>query len=401
MARRPTPDPTIGKRIETRRKLRGWSIRLAADRAGIAHTTWSRIERGLLSADNRFTLADIAQALECETADLTGRPAVPADRASATVEAGAGAIRDALIDADLAEEAECTPRPMPELERDTDLSGDLWVRCDYIGLGRVLPRLLRELHAAAAGPDRQRALLLLVEATNRAQSGLRDLDHLGSAWLAAERCQQAAKTLGDPAAIAVAAFARATTATACGRYGRGLAIATRSVDELRPDLGGPGTLEAFGMLHLVGAFASRGLKRSDDAAAWLGEAADIANRTGETTAFRFYFGPTNIKIWRLAMDTDGGEPGRAVEIARQTRPRNIPAQFRQVAYYSDTARALAHTRNDREAVRMLLHAERLAPQWIRSAPLVRETVRSLLDRSRREAGGSALRGLCERVGVAL
>jgi transcriptional regulator with XRE-family HTH domain len=52
-------DPSIGQRIRARRQLRRWSIRYAADRAGIAHTTWSRIERGALRTD-RYMIADRA-----------------------------------------------------------------------------------------------------------------------------------------------------------------------------------------------------------------------------------------------------------------------------------------------------------------------------------------------------
>jgi transcriptional regulator with XRE-family HTH domain len=56
------PDPSIGDRIRSRRELRGWSIRHAASRAGVAHSTWSRIEHGTLGTDNRFILAKVAEA---------------------------------------------------------------------------------------------------------------------------------------------------------------------------------------------------------------------------------------------------------------------------------------------------------------------------------------------------
>jgi hypothetical protein len=71
---------------------------------------------------------------------------------------------------------------------------------------------------------------------------------------------------------------------------------------------------------------------------------------------------------------------------------------RQVFYYADTARALARIGGrDREAIRFLLTAERIAPQHVRTSAELAETTRVLLDRSRRQAGGAELRGLCERM----
>jgi transcriptional regulator with XRE-family HTH domain len=87
------PDPSIGERIRARRLIRGWSVRHAADRAGVSHATWSRIERGRQAADNRFVLADIAAALECSPADLAGVPVPVTDRAAMAAQTGVYAIR--------------------------------------------------------------------------------------------------------------------------------------------------------------------------------------------------------------------------------------------------------------------------------------------------------------------
>jgi len=80
MPRPVSSDPAIGELIRIRRLLRGWSVRYAASRGGISHATWSRIERGLQRADNRFVLAAIATALECSLNDLTSIPAPAVDR---------------------------------------------------------------------------------------------------------------------------------------------------------------------------------------------------------------------------------------------------------------------------------------------------------------------------------
>src|SRR3954447_22811847 len=98
MDRSTTRDMTIGERIKARRLLRTWSVRHAADRAGISHASWSRIERGLQTADNRFVLANIASALECSIIDLTGTPVPSTDRQAAAAQACVSAVRCALVD---------------------------------------------------------------------------------------------------------------------------------------------------------------------------------------------------------------------------------------------------------------------------------------------------------------
>jgi hypothetical protein len=113
-----------------------------------------------------------------------------------------------------------------------------------------------------------------------------------------------------------------------------------------------------------------------------------------------FFGPTNVDIWRMSIEIgdDAGDPVRVVEIARRTDPAAIPAGLRQVFYYADTARALTRIGGqDREAIRLLLTAERIAPQHVRTSAEVAETLRVLLDRSRRQAGGTEVRALYERL----
>lgn len=400
MVPRPYSDATIGDRIRARRLLRGWSVRHAASRAGISHATWSRIERGRQAADNRFMLADIAAALECSPADLAGTPVPAADRAAMAAQAGVYGTRQALVDTDLSERP---VRPAPrvaELARTVALVDTLRQACDYAGATRLLPDLLRDLHAAANGPDRQPALRLLCTAASIASGVLRNLGHPTEAWLGAERCRDAAEAAEDPVLLGYAACARASAATSCGSFQRSLTLAGNAADDLQPHLAMRGGVETLGHLQLISAYASRGLKRLDDSRTWATEAARLADRTGETTTMGLFFGPTNVNIWRVGIEVDGDEPARALDIARATKPATIAANFRQVFFYADTARANARMRGrDREAIRCLLVAERLAPQHVHTSAVALETARALLERSQRQAGGTELRGLCERMRV--
>ena len=343
-------------------------------------------------------LAAIAGALECAPSDLAGTGVPAPDRATAAARAGVLGLRRALIDIDLSEPPAGPAPPVSELARSVALADALHQACDYAGATRLLPGLLRDLHTETAGPDHPEALRLLCDATHIASTVLRSLGYPADAWLGAERCRDAADATGDPVLRGHAAYALARAATACGSYQRGQTLAERAVDDLSRHLSLPGGSEVLGSLHLVAALASRCRQRLDDSRDWLAEAAALARRTGETSTMGMFFGPTNVDIWRMSIEVDGGDPALVVEIARRTDPAAIPAGVRQVFYYADTARALARIGGrDREAIRYLLTAERIAPQHVRTSADLAETIRVLLARSRRQAGGTGLRGLCERM----
>ncbi|MET8153214.1 helix-turn-helix domain-containing protein [Actinoplanes sp. NPDC049668] len=401
MTPRRSADPGIGERIQERRLLRGWSIRYAASRAGISHATWSRIERGRQAADNRFTLADIAAALDCAPAELTGVPVPAGDRDVVAAQAAVHAVRQALVDVDLSEPETRGTAPVADLARTLALLDALRQACDYAGAARLIPDLLRDLRAGTAGPDREAALRLLCDVTFIAVSVLRNLGRPADAWLGAERCRDAAEATGDVVLRGYAAYARACAAASCGSYQRALAVAGRAVDELRGHAGRPGAAEVLGSLLLVCAMVGRGLGRQQEGRAFAAEAGELAGRTGETATMGLYFGPTNVAIWQIGIEADGGDPGRAAAIARATNPAVIPAGFRQVFYYADTARALTRLRgNDAAAIRLLLTAERLAPQHVHTSAMARETTRALLDRANRRTGGTELRALAGRLEIA-
>jgi transcriptional regulator with XRE-family HTH domain len=195
MRRRPSPDTTIGERIRDRRLQRSWSIRHAADRAGISHATWSRIERGLQTADNRFVVADIAAALECSVAELVGAvKSAVADHDLISAQASVYAIREALLEAAPDERPTVDAPPLDELEREAALVGELRSRCDYAGAGRRLPALIRGLHAATGGLDRE-ALSLMVRVSQMASTTCRYVGYPAEAWLAAEWGRRAAERM--------------------------------------------------------------------------------------------------------------------------------------------------------------------------------------------------------------
>lgn len=71
---------TIGQRVRMVRRRRGLSLEVAAGLAGISPPCLSMLERGQRGFNRRGLLEDLAEALGCSVADLTGQPYLPPDR---------------------------------------------------------------------------------------------------------------------------------------------------------------------------------------------------------------------------------------------------------------------------------------------------------------------------------
>src|SRR5262249_50304618 len=158
-------------------------------------------------------------------------------------------------------------------------------KCNYAGVGQILPDLLGDLHAATVGPDAREALLMLVNATYAAMFTLRHLGYVAESALAAERCRQAAERLDEAVPLAVADYVRPQAAAAAGTYRRTLTLAERAVGELNRHLEEPTALDVLGMMHLTSALARLGLHEPAAAFNHVAEAQRIAERTGETTTW--------------------------------------------------------------------------------------------------------------------
>ncbi len=391
----------IGERLRMLRLQRNWSIRHAASLAGISHVQWGRLERGERSADNRFMLAALAKALNVPLSELTGSGAVGSEHGRVETKTAIYQAMQAAIEADLEDPSAATIGPVEPLIQRLDLVMDLRLTCDYTGAAKLIPSLLRELHAAAFGSERERALEALVLAEDTASFVVRYLGDPASAVMLADRGRQAATHLQDPVMLGLAAWSQAHAASGCGLYGRALRIVERAAIDLEPHTNRPNGKEMLGQLYMMTGFTKWALGETAAAEAAIQEAEKIAHLTGQSPALGLNFGPTAIDVWRVSMNADAGDPGAAVRIARDIDPNGMAAvsRSRQAAFYIDTARALSNINKDKEALGMLLNDERLAPQGVRLSPLVTETVRHLLEKARRGTGWTELRALCERVGV--
>lgn len=358
----------IGAQVAYWRRRRGKSQRVLADLAGMSQPYLSQIESGKRPVERRATLVALANALDASIADLTGQPGDPTDPARATAAAHVPAIREALIRREVGE----LTTPHHDV-REVMQAGGAY---DFAAVAPKLPNLLGGLH----GGD-------LVQV---AHVGVYTLKHLGYADLARDAARLAvaeARALDDPAWIGIAEFIR-ILAMPPEMPGAPTRLAQRVADEIQPGIGDPLVRQAYGMLHLHAALRAAVDRRPDVAHSHLREAGEAADSLGEPEDLglaRFAFGPTNVGFWTVSVQLELGEPRLAIEAADQIAPGRIPLANRQAPYYADVATAMAQVGRDDEAIAAFLRSEAAGPQWFRLRPTVRDTVGSIIRRTRRNA----------------
>ncbi|HEX5495231.1 MAG TPA: helix-turn-helix transcriptional regulator [Mycobacteriales bacterium] len=389
----------IGNRVRAYRERRGLSVRVCAELAGLSKSFLSDIENGRRRLERRSHISALAEVLRISVHELIGQQFPPDDPTSSAAHAAVADVRLALVGSDLEHTEHTSTRPVEELERLTDRVLDLRQACEYEEVGRLLPDLIRDLHAVAAGdgPDGQLALRKIVLVAQVAVLWLKNLNAADLAWIAADRGRQAALRVEDPLWSAVAAFSVAQGLLSLGANTGAAQIAEAASDSVPRDT--EEGLQVYGMQCLTAAFSAVASGRRQDADTPLAEARRVASRTGDCNAFWLAFGPVNVDLWRLSIAVEAGEAGRAIEIGNGIDPRQIPVRSRRSSYHVDLGRALAQARRREDALRALLEAESLAPVRVRNNPFAREIVSDLLRRAQMSAGGAELRRMAHRMGV--
>ena len=398
----------IGARARRIRKRRGLSVVVVAGLAGIRKPYLSMLELGQRGFNRRGLIEDLADALGCSVADLTGQPYLPPDRATADALATLPGIGMALSDITLDDVPDVPARSIEQLARLVDQANNHCDQTNFALSGRGLEALLTELHVHSVTGNtetRRAALIALVEACRVAFTTAKNVGQPTIALLAGRRGYDAAQRLGDPALIGFAAWYRAIALMRQGERDRTTHLLTTSIETLAgiadPTSADPATAEAYGMLHLASALNAARARRAADARDHLAEAEAIACRTGERNTLRLHFGPTNTAVWSVAIGAEL-EDGPAAYERATAEPINVQAlgsANRVATLHFDFARALgqAHGSRDPEAIRHRDTADRIAPVLIRNDPIARDLVRVLDRRAKRRVW--ELDSLCNRFGV--
>lgn len=390
------PGDSVGARIAQSRKLRGLTQRAFARRANVSYSLVTKVEAGHVPASPAF-LGAAARALRIDRDDLTGQPYRVNGQVAHTA---VTEIRQALWVYDLVLELDVSPRSLPQLEEATAEASRLRRATSFTRLASALPGLLDELHVAistVSDKNRERLFGVLAQAYYAVECLASGLGYEDLYLLAIERYEWAAQRSGDPLLVAAAQWGRAGPIMRSAAYRPGLALLERAREEMEPLGGDEPTLAVYGSLHLRSALLAARAGDSDTTYAHIGEARNLAARTGETDHYQLEFGPSNAAVHEATTATDLGDEARALEVENRTRlSSRLPAE-RRGPYHIDLARAHLWHADHHGALRCLQQARRAAPQQTRHNVMVHETARAIASAERRSS--ETLRGFASWLGI--
>ncbi|MGH3775767.1 MAG: helix-turn-helix domain-containing protein [Pseudonocardiaceae bacterium] len=400
---------SIGARARMIRRRRGLSLDVAAGLAGISGAYLSMLERGQRGFNRRGLIEDLADALGCAVADLTGRPYLEPDRQSADTAATIPGVSAALHDTALDDVPDISARPLPELVRAAAQANAYADDARYAMAGRGLGAVLTELHVHAVtggSQERQAALVALAEACMVAYCLAYRIGHADLAVAAAHRGFDAARLAQRLDLVGMLAMSRTVALMGLGARRRAAGLSADVLNEISA-LPGPTpedttVAEACGILHLTSALVAARDGRTGDVSTHLAEARSLATHTGERNHLRYHFGPTNVAGWELSIALETGDgPDTAERFA--TAPVDLSvlgSKCREGYVRFALARcwAQAEGKRDGEALRALDVADRMAPVVVRNDPIARDLVLILDRRARRRVW--ELDSLRNRFGVA-
>ncbi|MQA10775.1 MAG: helix-turn-helix domain-containing protein [Pseudonocardiaceae bacterium] len=386
----------IGERVRKVRRRRGLSLEVAAGLAGISMGYLSMLERGERRFERRGLVEDLASALGCSPADLTGQPYLPPDSETAAGKRVVARIEQGLNDATLDDVPDMRPRDLSDLRELVESHARSRDGAQYSAAAQDADLVLVELQvhiATGTGPQRREAAELLVRAAYNAFVVATTYGYFHLAEQAARRAYDAAVLTEQAELLAFAMFARVPSIARAGGRDRAIRLLDRTLSEQRglSAIHHDNTLgaEMLGLLHLMGAhLAARG-RDTDAAHAHVDEATQLAARTGERNGLLQHFGPTNVQVWQVAIAAELDE-GPTVAERTEREPIDIvrlDSRDRAAALHFDLARSYgqAHGSRDTHAVQHLEIADRFAPQRIRQDPLARDLIAALSHRSRRRS----------------
>jgi transcriptional regulator with XRE-family HTH domain len=366
------------------------------------HVTWvKKFEAGDRQADPRISvLIGIASVLDIPLAELV-RPA----GAGATMHQPAKNVMAADLRAALLVPVQDS-RYAGTLATRIAYGYQAYQASDYRTLGKQLPGLITDARAAFRDdPGDPAAQHALAETCHLSAITLMKLGDAHAAWYAADRSLTVADTLADSVTAALCAQALSWAATGIGQGSAGVAIAKAALDSYGADLAGRGEegWTAIGMLQLKASVAAADISDPSTARDMIALARTSAGHVRPDANIRDTgFNGTNVLLYEASVHAQLGDHGTALSTAARIHPAafaDLPRE-RRTHHLVDTAGSALAIGRVSTALELLIRAERISPQEVRSLPAARKIITGLVRTPRGPARRSELRELARRAGVA-
>lgn len=394
-----TEGSTIGRNLKRLRRERGLSQEALAEKSDLSTATISKLEQGRRRGERTTTLMRLANALDVELTDLTGkRERLGADRDGGSVLA----IRDALIAPSLLpglpgldDDDPGDPTPLPELKAAVARAWDDYWSGDFGALVAAVPGLVTEARLT----HRSVGSRVAAELASSYQLAACVLVHLGKddlAAIGAERGVTAAAEGDDELLWATIMGTASWVLYHQARLSESEDLAVKVAQKIEPSFSSPDPhLAAWGNM-LMTALAPA-VAQGKDPSEYLSMAAAGAERIGHRIdAYQTAFGPATVRMQAVHAWAQLREPGRGLDEAARIRPGDL----RGISYgrhILDVAQCHVDARQPQAAVARLAEAHRLAPVWFRHQGVARGLVAEVREITTRPS--PAIRKLATAVGL--
>lgn len=387
------------------RRRRGLSQAALAGLIGRSESWLSQVERGIRSVDRLSVLLDIARILHVDVESLIGRPWQLAPNGGAVAQ-GLDVVRQVMTRYDhlLGVDVPNMP-PLHELGVQVARFHQDYQAARYETVICQLPELIMVIDGIprmAAAEERRDALCTYVSAYVGAAKLLTKLGVTDLAVVAADRAATIAVEADSLSARGMAAYQVVCALLRDDHTDEAERLAVSMAEKLYGSATAetPKLASVAGALWLIAAIAAA--RRTDRGEAWarLDAAERLAELLGEDANHAWTaFGPTNVRIHRVSVAAELGDPGEALRAAADVDPTRMAEclRSRRAQVSLDLAWAQAQRKRDAEATLHLLEAERAAPEAIRYNVMVPDLVREMLARTRRP--NNVLHDLAVRAGV--
>ena len=255
----------------------------------------------------------------------------------------------------------------------------------------VLDRLVTLLPALAAmrshigGSGRRQLDLLAADLYHVAGSVLLKFGDNPMALVAAECSKRCGLDSGDPVAVGTSARIMTHALMSNGHAGRAVELAATAAGALDrvTKLASADSVAAYGALLLRGAIAAALTDDRDSAHTMLDEASRAAIQVGHDGNDRWTgFGPNNVLQHRVHVALTLGDAGTAIAFAHQVQLDKISLIERRASLFVDVAQAYTQWGRHEQGLSALRAAYGIAPEEIRSRPVVHRIVGDLAVLSR-------------------